>query len=268
MNAIKQLVRLEYLLTLRNRQVLPLLILFPLIGMALPSLLVLSASKLLAQAQTSGDALVGSVLGMVRALALVSDLDLTEAARVLLMRSSAAFYVLMPSIMLPITASFAVVGERQRRTLEPLLATPISDREFCLGKLVAVILPAILTTWAAATIGAVLAALLVHADHGVWMWPDLIWLLGVLLLTPLLAVLVALCCLWVSIRAKDPQSATQVSALVMMPLLLLVLTLVGPLMLMSAPAIGLAALVLCAADVLLLLKVLRVFGRSGLLGSV
>lgn len=266
MNPTRVLLQLEWWQIRRNRQVLPLFVIFPLIGLVLPSLLVFSAGKMLQQLQSGENALLTALLGMAQTLAQVAEIDLLDAARQMLLRSSAAFFVLMPSIILPVTASFAVVGERQRRTLEPMLATPISDTAFCLGKLAATVVPAVLITWIAAAPGAVLAAVLVHAQHGVWMWPDGIWILGVLVLTPVLAVLVALCCLWVSIRARDPQSATQVSALVMMPVLLLVLGVAGPLMLMSAPAIGLAAGVVLLLDGVLLRLVLRSFRRTGLLG--
>lgn len=266
-SAVWPLLRLEWLLTVRNRQVLPLFVLFPLIGLALPSLLVLSASKLLAKAATGNDALLGGLMTMVKSLATIGEIDLTEAMRQILLRVSASYYVMMPGIMVPITAAFAVVGERQRRTLEPLLATPLGDLEFCLGKLGACLIPAVLATWVAAAGGAVVAALVVHADHGVWMWPDQLWWLAVLLLTPVLALAVALVCLAVSIRAGDSQSASQTSALVVMPVLLLGMSLAGPVLVMSPLAVVVAALILLAVDVLLLYAVARMFRRTGVLGS-
>lgn len=264
---IAALLRLEWLLTVRNRQVLPLYIVFPLIGLALPSLLILLSSKMLLWAQRGDLPGMSSVLLMVKSLASMAQVDLAEAMRQLLLRSSAAYYVLVPTLILPITATFAVVGERQRGTLEAVLATPLSDRRYCLGKLLATWLPAVLLSWLAAFGGAALAALLVHADHGIWMLPDAVWLHGVLMLTPLLALLVALCCLWVSVRARDAQAAVQLCALVLMPVLLLVLSLPGPRMLMNSTVILWTSLLLLVLDLLLLWRVLRALARARLLAN-
>jgi hypothetical protein len=57
------------------------------------------------------------------------------------------------------------------------------------------------------------------------------------------------------------------SALVLMPVLLLLLVLLGPQMLLEVRVILWASLIIAGIDVLLLFKVLRVFGRDGLLGT-
>ena len=47
-------------------------------------------------------------------------------------------------ILVPATlAAFAVAGERQQETLEPILESPISREEFLLGKAIAVFVPAV-----------------------------------------------------------------------------------------------------------------------------
>lgn len=266
MNAIVALLRADWQLARRNRQLLVLFLLFPLIGLALPSLLLLAASELAGQAVRGEHLLLGPLYSMLQGMAEVIDLDLADTARVLVLRMSASWYVLMPCMMVPVSAAFAVVGDRQRGTLEVLLATPLGDLQFCLAKLASSLLPALAATWLAAAGGSAIAAAVVASQHGSWLWPDAPWLLAVLLLTPLLAMAVTLACLWISVRATDAQAASQATSLVLMPLLLVVLVLVGPAHLLEPAAILVAAGMLLLLDLLLLALVLRRYRRSGLLG--
>ena len=63
------------------------------------------------------------------------------------------FYLLMP-IVLGQCRALALVREKEQRTLEPILATLIRDRDLLLAKLVAAVIPALLITWAAFVAGA------------------------------------------------------------------------------------------------------------------
>jgi ABC-2 type transport system permease protein len=57
------------------------------------------------------------------------------------------FLQLIP-VMLPTTiAAYAVMGEREQRTLEPILTTPVTDRELLAGKAIAAVLPAVVISW-------------------------------------------------------------------------------------------------------------------------
>lgn len=47
-------------------------------------------------------------------------------------------------------ASYAIVGEKIEKSLEPLLATPASDGDVLMGKSLAALIPAISTTFIAA----------------------------------------------------------------------------------------------------------------------
>ena len=55
----------------------------------------------------------------------------------------AAIVVLLGSLVAVMVTADAIAGEKERRTIETLLATPISDQEIFVGKLLAGLLPAI-----------------------------------------------------------------------------------------------------------------------------
>src|SRR6266498_5471627 len=57
------------------------------------------------------------------------------------------FLQLIP-VMLPTTiAAYAVIGEREQRTLETVLTTPVTDGELLLGKAIAAVLPTVAIAW-------------------------------------------------------------------------------------------------------------------------
>ena len=52
------------------------------------------------------------------------------------------YFVLIPAILPSIIASYSFVGEKIEKSLEPLLATPTTDGELLLGKVLRLLFPA------------------------------------------------------------------------------------------------------------------------------
>ena len=59
------------------------------------------------------------------------------------------FFLLMPATIPLAVASYSIVGEKQTRSLEAVIAAPISTEELLAGKAIAAITPAIATVWIA-----------------------------------------------------------------------------------------------------------------------
>ena len=130
---------------------------------------------------------------------------------------------LVTPIFLPILmAAQSIGGERERRTLEPLLATPVSTAEVILGKSLAAVLPSLAITWVAAALlcGGLDLLTLGRVQH--LPLPDGSWLFGCLVLSPLLALFGNAMAVVVSARVLDPRAAQNIAAMTVMPLLGLV----------------------------------------------
>lgn len=248
-----------------NRMIWPIYLVMPLIGMLLPALLAALSAGLLSQGFAESNPRMGSMINLLRSLAGSSGIELDRAAAILMLRVGAAYFLLMPLAIVSIAGAYAIVGDKQQRCLEPLLATPVSTRAYLLGKLLAVLLPAIAMTWISALAGALATTLSFHFSHGMWIWPDLHYWIAVLLLAPLIGAITGLLCLRVSARLNDPQAANQVTALILVPLILLAFSLVGPLLVVRLDAL----LIACLATALLLLAmylwVRRGFDREEIL---
>src|SRR5689334_5696626 len=57
-----------------------------------------------------------------------------------LLDTFAFFFVIIPGIIPTPIASYSIVGEKVEKSLEPLLATPVTDGEILLGKSIAAFL--------------------------------------------------------------------------------------------------------------------------------
>jgi len=187
-----------------------------------------------------------------------------ECAAYFLVSQFLLLFMLMP-LAIPVTiASYSIVGEKTTRTLEPLLATPISTWQLLAGKGGAAVTPAIVVTWlcfAAFTLGArLMAAPAVAARTS-----DPMWLLAVFVVGPLLALAATGVAVMVSSRTSDPRVAEQVSMMVMLPLMAVLLGQVAGLILPDAQLVAWIALGLAVVDVGLLGFAVALFQRETIL---
>jgi ABC-type Na+ efflux pump permease subunit len=131
-------------------------------------------------------------------------------------------FLVMPVFVPILISSQSVAGEKERRTLEPLLASPVTAAELVAGKSLASLVPAVAITWLA------FALLCVGVDVVAWplgqglLLPNMLWSFGVLVLAPLFAFFGNGVAVLISARVSEARTAQQFSALVVLPLVGLV----------------------------------------------
>lgn len=165
-----------------------------------------------------------------------------------------AMFVLIPAIITTLIGSTSVTLEKNNRSLEPLLATPITDTEFFAGKALAPFIVGLSVSYLAYAIyiGAVDA--MTYGSLGYFLFPTSLTLIQMFFLVPVVGLLGTFASLLVSSRVKDVRSAQQLSTLVVLPVLILVYL---PLF-----AAGAALLVNLALGVALLAGAIGVFTLS------
>ena len=94
-----------------------------------------------------------------------------------------AFFLLMPAYIPLSIATFSIIGEKQARTLEPVLATPIRTVELLTGKAVAALVPGVLAGWVTYVAFVALASI-VYGPALFGVVTDASWLVGVFVLGP------------------------------------------------------------------------------------
>jgi ABC-type Na+ efflux pump permease subunit len=131
------------------------------------------------------------------------------------------FFLLIPMILPTTIASYSIIGERQQGTLEPVLGTPVTDRELLAGKVTAAVVPSILLSWLLFLAYVGIAAMLAPPAvlQGLLSVDQLV---AQVALAPALAGLSIVVSVVISLRSSDVRVAQQLSGLAALPILVLV----------------------------------------------
>jgi ABC-2 type transport system permease protein len=196
---------------------------------------------------------------------LCNNLTGQECMQYFLISQFILLFMIIP-LAIPITiASYSIIGEKTTRTLEPLLATPITTTELLGGKSAAAVIPGVIATWLAYLILVIGAALMGVGPGVMDSLLDPFWLIAVFIVGPLLALTGVSVAVMVSSRATDPRAAEQVSMLVFLPVLLIFFAQMAGLILIDARLVLLMALALIVVDVALMAAAIRLFQRETIL---
>ena len=251
MNVILLFLRKELRDARRNKYLLPVYFILPPIAVAVPVLFAFLAPTFVAM--ENNDPMILAVLRTVRAAPEFAGMPFDEAITRFFLRNTIAFYLLLPVGLSAVSAAFSIVSEKQQRTLEPILATPITDREFLVGKLIASLLPSVILTWASALLTAIIVNSITWGKYQTPLLPDRFWVVGVFVLAPLLGAASVLAAMRLSAKMTDPQAANQFTGLVIVPTFMLGIGIFGKVLTLSIFAVAAA----CLAALLLALFLLR-----------
>ncbi len=174
-------------------------------------------------------------------------------------------YLVMPVFVPILISSHAVAGEKEKRTLEPLLASPITALELVVGKSLASLIPSViicLIAFVALCIGVdVVAWPLTHSP----VLPNTMWTFGVIVISPLFAFFGNGVAVLISARVGDSRQAQQFAGLFVLPLVGLAAGQFGGFLKAGLGYYGLIAGIVLALDVVILLAAQRLFDRERLM---
>ena len=259
MTKISTLIKKEWAEVFKNKFVLFSVAFMPLIFTAIPLAVLYSIRSSGEMGDFSMEELYSQMAG------LCGDMTVAECNQFVIITQFMPLFMMMP-VIIPITiASYSIVGEKTTRTLEPLLATPITTIELLAGKGLAAGLPAVFATWVSFMIFVIGGLLMKIESKVIASFFNPLWLIGIFLLGPLLALAAISLAIMISSRTTDPRVAEQISGLFILPLVgLLIAQTTGFLFLneslMTWIAVGVAIL-----DVGLLVFAVQLFQRETIL---
>ncbi|MHA2224913.1 MAG: ABC transporter permease subunit [Candidatus Hodarchaeales archaeon] len=137
---------------------------------------------------------------------------------------------MMIGFILPIyVAADSFVGEKERRTLERLLAIPLTDQEILLGKMITCVLPTTILAWITITISSIITwvtgmmqleaagvdpAILINT-----LFPSPVYFIAEIVISFFGAVAATSIMVLVSTRVNNLREATQAGGVVLLPLI-------------------------------------------------
>ena len=257
---LRALLKKELLDVARNRVVLLPVVIAAIVFLVMPLVIVVLIPSM-----------TGRALGTDRELARVSlilgpleTLSTTGRIQLFIFQQFLIVFLLMPVTGAMALAAHAIVGEKQARTLEPLLATPVTTLELLMAKVLGALIP----TLGISAAGLVLYSLSIAAaaEPGVMRAMvsarTLVLILGV---GPMCALVSLQTAIVISSRVNDPRTAQQFGVLIVVPVTALVIGQVSGSLWLSGTALGFLALGLFGVWILLTLFSVALFEREAIL---
>lgn len=259
MHRVRTIIDKEWSEVFKNRMVLFTVAFMPVILTALP-LIILYAMGQAGPEMTSSSADVPPEF-----LEACADATGMECIQRFMMNQFMIMFMMMPLMIPTAIAAYSIVGEKTTRSLEPLLATPVTTQELLVGKAAAAALPAILLSWLCFGIFVLLLPLAGGTPGLIRYVIGPTWLLAILVIGPLLALAAVNLAVIVSSRVNDPRVAEQVSGVLIVPIMGLLFGQIAGLIVLNVNLMVVSILVMLALDVVLVIMGTRMFQRETIL---
>jgi len=191
--------------------------------------------------------------------------DRIATLETLLKAFSIPLFWVIPVALTPAVAADSFVGERERASLEPLLAGPVATSQVLLGKLLAAVIPAVAGTWLGVAVFWLMTVLSRSPLYPRWLIADGDWLFSLLVMTPLVGLFTAGVAALISTRVSGYRVAYQLNGLIVLPVVLLLIPATAFLFLVTSAALLYVAAMFLALDVAVVVWARRLFTRERLL---
>ncbi|KRM98735.1 ABC transporter permease [Loigolactobacillus rennini] len=258
---VKVLIKKDLLGIINDEAILFSLCILPLIfSLILPLLILLMGSSNVFISSVGG---LNEFIENVDISSFPSDIKAgSEPLYAILMYFFIPLFLLIPVMIATVIASSSFVGERENKTLEGLLYTPLTNRELVLGKILASAVPAMIATLISVIIYGVLIDTVGLGIFGRAIFPNLNWLVVVLLLNPLIVFLAIALIISVSQHVKTSKFAQSVAMILILPIIGGLISQASGALLLGTRAMLLISLLLLIIDIIAFLFISKHFNRE------
>lgn len=186
-----------------------------------------------------------------------------EEMLIYLINTFNGFFLLM-SVSIPIVvAADSFAGEKERKTIEALLAAPISDSELFLGKVLVSFLPTVILTYLSATI----YCTLVNIAYGGFLLPNINFLFQ-MAMVPLFTLLFIELTVFISVRVKGFREAQQLAGVLILPVLAIMMLSFFNISVFNFPWNVILLISTGIADIGLWTLAIKKFGRENIISKI
>lgn len=225
----------------RNFQVFGVMIILPIIfGLVYPLIVFFSAPVILAEAPETFTFLINLFSG---------------------------FFLVMAVVIPAVVAADSFAGEKERKTIEALLAAPISDKELFLGKVLVSFVPTIAFTYLSATMYCVIIDLGLMNIGYPYFLPDLPFTF-MLIMVPLFSFLGIEITVFISVRVKGFREAQQISGVIILPVLMIIVMNAFNISVFIFPWNVILLAGLGIVDIFLYKLAIKKFGRENIISKI
>ncbi|KZL90245.1 ABC transporter permease subunit [Clostridium magnum] len=165
------------------------------------------------------------------------------------------YFLIIPIMCSGIIGASSFVGEKEHKTLETLLYTPISMEQLLRAKILGVFIPSYIVTM----FSFVAFGIIVNIGGFIYfrglIFPDIKWLIIILWISPAVNLLSLIFTVMVSAKSKTFQEAQQVSGLLVLPIVLLLVGQMTGVLMLNSLIMVIAGTVLLILDYILIKRI-------------
>ena len=258
--------RKDWLEIRRNWQILMPILILPLIFcILLPTMILLIPESQSSASEVGG--LISILPDVVRAEIAGFNANQT-IAYMMLTFVFMPFFLIIPAMASSVISSDSFAGEKERKTIEGLLATPLTDGELMFGKMMVAFVPSMIVTILSFIVYTGLVDFLGFPLFGRFVLPTLNWILVIFLLAPAVAVAGIAVTVIVSARVKGFREAQQLSVLIIVPIMGLVVGQALGVLLLVPEVIIILFVIFIIVDAIILRIGLGMFDREEILSRI
>lgn len=180
----------------------------------------------------------------------------------------APLFLILPLMSATVIAADSFAGEKERKTMEALVYTPTTDSELFLAKVLAPFVASFLVTLLAFILYCVVVNLTGLPLMGRIFFPNLMWVLVALWVTPAAALVGIGVMVIVSSRVNSFQGAYQASGFIVIPVVVLMVGQVGGVLFFSPTLVLVIGLILWVIAAVLLWIGSQIFRREEMLARL
>jgi ABC-type Na+ efflux pump permease subunit len=171
-------------------------------------------------------------------------------------------FILIPVMTSSIISANSFAGEKEKKTLETLLFSPVGERDLLFAKIMAAFIPAQIVTVLSALGYGIVVDMVGFSFFKQAIFPSIHWLLAIFWLSPAISLFSIFVNVFISAKVKGFQEAQQLSIIVILPVIGLFIAQMTGLFFLGTFATFLVGLIIFTGDFLLLRFASRSFHRQ------
>ncbi|MCL4388341.1 ABC transporter permease subunit [Candidatus Marsarchaeota archaeon] len=173
-------------------------------------------------------------------------------------------FLTMPILTSSVISADSFAGEKERKTAEALLATPVKKSELLLGKIMASFIPTIILTVAVFAIYGTVTNTFAMGSFHEYILPTAAWLM-MILTSPFLAIVTIGIVVLVSSHVRGVKESQQISTLIILPVLIMPFISILGLASLTVTFFAYVILILAAMSLALFYVSIRTFRKDRML---
>ena len=257
---LKAIVKKDLKDIFRSKSLLTTLIIIPILfSVIIPAILVGSAVVFDLKELVGNDAgkLIELFLTQVKDVGVSLETEEQQYVYVFINYLLPSLFLLVPIITASTVAANSFVGEKERRTLESLLFSPVSIKTLFVSKVIASFIPSFLVSIISFILCGFVINGLGYPMFGTMIFPSANWLVLILCLSPMVTLMTVLLNVLISSRVKTFQEAQNIGGIIILPVVGMMVGQASGLFLVGSQIILLISLAILILNAILLHRITK-----------